>query len=192
VFSACHTASVLEAAASSNVAIARCSHLRWWALLLLLLQGCVYRDIKPENILMDPSGTLKLCDFGFARLLSPNPADPLTDYVATRWYRAPELLLGPPFQEGDATVQYMYSTPIDMWAIGCLMVRARRPACACLPASLSVCLSGCRSVGLSVCHSVSRSVCGPSAASWCMHVVPMCLPANPPGYLGACPLALLV
>ena len=44
--------------------------------------------------------------------------------MATRWYRAPELLLGPPFHD-DSTgslVQYMYSAPIDMWAIGCLMV----------------------------------------------------------------------
>jgi hypothetical protein len=122
---------------------------------LPLLQGCVYRDIKPENILMDPEGTLKLCDFGFARLLSAHPGDPLTDYVATRWYRAPELLLGPPFQEGDTTVQYMYSTPIDMWAIGCLMVRAHGVLPVCLGVWLSVCLFVCVSA-LSVC----RSVCG--------------------------------
>ena len=60
---------------------------------------------------------------GFARYQN-GPGEPLTDYVATRWYRAPELLLGPPFHD-DSTgglVQYMYSAPIDMWAIGCLMV----------------------------------------------------------------------
>lgn len=60
---------------------------------------------------------------GFARYQN-GPGEPLTDYVATRWYRAPELLLGPPFHD-DSTgglVQYMYGAPIDMWAIGCLMV----------------------------------------------------------------------
>ena len=55
----------------------------------------VHRDIKPENLLVDPArGTMKLCDFGFSRML---PADgraaELTDYVATRWYSSPELLL---------------------------------------------------------------------------------------------------
>ena len=50
------------------------------------------------------------------------PGEPLTDYVATRWYRAPELLLGPPYQGDGGAVQFMYGTPIDMWAIGCLMV----------------------------------------------------------------------
>lgn len=52
----------------------------------------IHRDIKPENLLVNQDGTLKLCDFGFARLL-PQRGGNLTDYVATRWYRAPELLL---------------------------------------------------------------------------------------------------
>lgn len=76
----------------------------------------VHRDIKPENLLVDPArGTMKLCDFGFSRML---PADgaaaggvELTDYVATRWYRSPELLL--------ALTQYGYE--VDIWAIGCIM-----------------------------------------------------------------------
>jgi cyclin-dependent kinase-like len=71
----------------------------------------VHRDIKPENLLIDVARRqLKLCDFGFARLLN-NPNEELTDYVATRWYRAPELLLG--------STQYSFS--VDLWAIGCIM-----------------------------------------------------------------------
>jgi cyclin-dependent kinase-like len=53
----------------------------------------IHRDIKPENLLVSLDHKLKLCDFGFARIL-PKPIGPITDYVATRWYRAPELLLG--------------------------------------------------------------------------------------------------
>ena len=121
--------------------------------------GCLYRDVKPENLLvseraptaadtMSPSVMLdngagelvllemKLCDFGFARPLGPNMSakdkspkwtsedDALTDYVATRWYRAPELLLGPPFpSETDPSVlvRSPYGVGVDMWAVGCLM-----------------------------------------------------------------------
>lgn len=55
-------------------------------------QDIVHRDIKPENLLVNDKNHLKICDFGFARQLRTD--DPLTDYVATRWYRAPELLVG--------------------------------------------------------------------------------------------------
>ena len=71
-------------------------------------QNIIHRDIKPENLLISLSGSLKVCDFGFARTVSLN--DNLTDYVATRWYRAPELLAGHP-----------YDISVDMWAIGCMM-----------------------------------------------------------------------
>ena len=74
-------------------------------------QGVIHRDIKPENLLIDPKrATLKLCDFGFARLIN-NSRQALTDYVATRWYRAPELLLG----------STNYTMAVDVWAIGCIM-----------------------------------------------------------------------
>ena len=59
---------------------------------LLPLQ-IIHRDIKPENILISKNGVVKLCDFGFARTLA-QPGEAYTDYVATRWYRAPELLVG--------------------------------------------------------------------------------------------------
>lgn len=70
----------------------------------------VHRDIKPENLLVSLDHKLKLCDFGFARTL-PQQGGALTDYVATRWYRSPELLLGDP----------RYSKEVDLWAIGCIM-----------------------------------------------------------------------
>lgn len=58
---------------------------------------------------MSALGVVKLCDFGFARIISNN-GDVCTEYVATRWYRAPELLVGEP----------NYGTGVDIWAIGCL------------------------------------------------------------------------
>lgn len=60
---------------------------------LLFSLQIIHRDIKPENILVSQSGVVKLCDFGFARTLAAS-GEAYTDYVATRWYRAPELLVG--------------------------------------------------------------------------------------------------
>nr|XP_058134757.1 cyclin-dependent kinase-like 3 isoform X1 [Dasypus novemcinctus]XP_058134765.1 cyclin-dependent kinase-like 3 isoform X1 [Dasypus novemcinctus] len=71
----------------------------------------IHRDIKPENILVSQSGITKICDFGFARTLAA-PGDIYTDYVATRWYRAPELVLK------DTT----YGKPVDIWALGCMII----------------------------------------------------------------------
>uniref|UniRef100_A0A3P9GYG3 cyclin-dependent kinase n=1 Tax=Oryzias latipes TaxID=8090 RepID=A0A3P9GYG3_ORYLA len=72
-------------------------------------QNCIHRDVKPENILITKQQVIKLCDFGFARILT-GPGDYYTDYVATRWYRAPELLVG----------DTQYGPPVDVWAIGCV------------------------------------------------------------------------
>ena len=60
---------------------------------ILLSTQIIHRDIKPENILVSKAQIVKLCDFGFARTLA-QPGEAYTDYVATRWYRAPELLVG--------------------------------------------------------------------------------------------------
>ncbi|XP_072050562.1 cyclin-dependent kinase-like 4 [Amphiura filiformis] len=73
------------------------------------LHSIIHRDIKPENILVSKGGVLKLCDFGFARTIA-GPGEVYTDYVATRWYRAPELLVGDP----------NYGKAVDIWAVGCL------------------------------------------------------------------------
>ncbi|XP_054830682.1 cyclin-dependent kinase-like 5 isoform X3 [Eublepharis macularius] len=70
----------------------------------------VHRDIKPENLLISHNDVLKLCDFGFARNLSEGSNANYTEYVATRWYRSPELLLGAP-----------YGKSVDMWSVGCIL-----------------------------------------------------------------------
>ena len=70
--------------------------------------GFFHRDIKPENMLAK-GDTVKVADYGLAREVRSRP--PYTDYVSTRWYRAPEVLL---------RSQY-YNSPIDTFACGCIM-----------------------------------------------------------------------
>ena len=73
-------------------------------------QNIIHRDIKPENLLIDNKMNVKLCDFGFARKIV-DKYENLTDYVATRWYRSPELLI----------TGGVYGPEVDYWAIGCIM-----------------------------------------------------------------------
>lgn len=69
----------------------------------------LHRDLKPQNLLMDRSGKLKLADFGLARAFGV-PLRTYTHEVVTLWYRAPEILLG----------SKVYATPVDMWSVGCI------------------------------------------------------------------------
>lgn len=71
----------------------------------------LHRDMKPQNLLIDGSGQLKLADFGLARLFGI-PIRMYTHEVVTLWYRSPEILLG----------STHYSTPVDLWSIGCIFV----------------------------------------------------------------------
>ncbi len=81
----------------------------------------LHRDLKPSNLLVNRNCELKIGDFGMARGLSSSPdehATFMTEYVATRWYRAPELMLS--FSE--------YTFAIDIWSVGCILAEmlARR------------------------------------------------------------------
>ena len=73
--------------------------------------GVMHRDLKPQNILVTAKGDLKIADFGLARCFTPY-AKPLTMEVITRWYRAPEILLG----------SVDYNQQVDTWSVGCIMV----------------------------------------------------------------------
>ena len=84
----------------------------------------IHRDLKPSNILINWENChVRICDFGLARSLADNHEDGLDDgalttYVATRWYRAPELILGSSY----------YEESVDTWAVGCIlgeMIRSR-------------------------------------------------------------------
>ena len=74
----------------------------------------LHRDLKPGNLLVNADCQLKICDFGLARGYSENPVENnqfLTEYVATRWYRAPEIMLS---YQG-------YTKAIDVWSTGCIL-----------------------------------------------------------------------
>ncbi|XP_026467977.1 cyclin-dependent kinase 1 [Ctenocephalides felis] len=69
----------------------------------------LHRDLKPQNLLIDKNGVIKVADFGLGRAIGI-PVRVYTHEVVTLWYRAPEVLLG----------STRYSCPVDMWSIGCI------------------------------------------------------------------------
>ena len=82
------------------------------ALKFLHSAGIIHRDLKPSNILINSDSFIKVCDFGLARCTTSASGKDviMTDYVATRWYRAPEILLG----------STRYGVQADMWSMGCI------------------------------------------------------------------------
>ena len=69
----------------------------------------LHRDLKPQNLLIDVQGNIKLADFGLARTFGV-PVRTYTHEVVTLWYRSPEILLGCKY----------YSCAVDIWSIGCI------------------------------------------------------------------------
>jgi serine/threonine protein kinase len=79
------------------------------SLLFLHSANVIHRDIKPSNVLINEDFIIKLCDFGLSRNLDTNDQLALTEYVVTRYYRAPEVML----------CSHQYSKSIDIWSAGC-------------------------------------------------------------------------
>jgi mitogen-activated protein kinase 15 len=75
--------------------------------------GVLHRDLKPSNVLLDSGCRVKLCDFGLSRTTTSEYFNRpvMTEFIATRWYRAPEVLLG----------SRSYTAKSDMWSLGCLI-----------------------------------------------------------------------
>ena len=81
--------------------------------------GASGRDLKPNNILVNRDCDLAICDFGLARMNEESEDRDMTQYVVTRWYRAPELIM----------LSKDYTSAIDLWSAGCIMAEllSRRP-----------------------------------------------------------------
>ncbi|KAK4049128.1 TFIIH complex serine/threonine-protein kinase subunit kin28 [Microbotryomycetes sp. JL201] len=105
----------LEAVIKDNSLVFQGADIKSWMLMTMKgLEFChrnwiLHRDMKPNNLLIAPDGTLKIADFGLAREYADENAK-MTCQVVTRWYRPPELLMG----------ARSYSTGVDNWAAGCI------------------------------------------------------------------------
>ena len=109
----CNLAQLLARAAAplDDMPVSRLSRMLLEGLGHMHANGFMHRDVKPENVLCDACGSiLKLADMGLAREVRSAP--PYTDYIATRWYRAPENVLK----------SAVYGTGVDVWALGCVTV----------------------------------------------------------------------
>lgn len=79
------------------------------------LRCILHRDLKPQNLLIDREGHIKLADFGLARMIGV-PVRTYTHEVVTLWYRAPEVLLG----------TKLYTCALDIWSLGCIFAEMVR------------------------------------------------------------------
>ncbi|KAI3904877.1 hypothetical protein MKW92_037596 [Papaver armeniacum] len=113
----CTEPELLQGLFENRIGLFSESEIKGWSrqiLLALTLMhrpgGYIHRDLKPDNLLVTKGGELiKIADFGQARQIDSK--SPCEDYVTTRWYRAPEVLLG----------SVSYTSAVDMWAVGAIM-----------------------------------------------------------------------
>jgi len=101
----------IERCPAPGLAPARTKDIMWQILSgvdFLHSHRIVHRDLKPQNILVSRDGSVKLADFGLARIYDFSSL--LTTVVVTLWYRSPEILLGT-----------TYATPVDLWSCGCIL-----------------------------------------------------------------------
>jgi len=106
----------LEQIIKDQTVVLTAGHIK--AYTIMTLQGLEYlhllwilhRDLKPNNLLVNSAGILKIGDFGLAKCYG-SPTRIYTHQVVTRWYRSPELLFG----------ARMYGTGVDIWAVGCIL-----------------------------------------------------------------------